>query len=85
MAVCAKCKKPIAWVYTEAGKKMPLDPLPVADGNIVYSGDGPGRVRALKKADQGDLFRQGLQRFKSHFATCEFSDRFRNTKRGTRT
>ena len=83
MAVCAKCKKPIVWVYTEAGKRMPMDPLPAATGNIVYSGDGPDRVRVLKKEDEGDLFLQGLQRFVSHFATCTFADRFRNTKRGT--
>lgn len=78
--VCSKCKKRITWVYTEAGKRMPLDPLPVDDGNIVFAGDGPDRVRVLKDSDQGDLFLQGLQRFKSHFATCPFADQFRNPR-----
>lgn len=78
MSVCAKCKKPVTWVYTESGKKMPLDPLPVKDGNVVYAGDGPDRVRVLKKADYDDLFLAGLQRYKSHFATCSHPDSFRN-------
>lgn len=80
MSLCSKCNKPITWVYTESGRRMPLDPLPAADGNIVYSGDGPDRVRVLKKSDEGDLFLAGLQRYKSHFATCEFSDRLRKPR-----
>ena len=82
MAVCSRCKAPITWVYTEAGKRMPLDSLPVADGNIVFAGDGPDRVKVLKKDDQGDLFLQGLQRYKSHFATCRFANSFRSKTRG---
>ncbi len=80
MTVCSKCKAPIVWVYTEAGKRMPLDPRPVTTGNVVYSGNGPDRVRVLKKADQGDLYLLGRQRFVSHFSTCRFANRFRKTR-----
>lgn len=80
MAVCSKCNKPVTWVYTESGRKMPLDPLPVSDGNIVYAGDGPDRVRVLKKEDEGDLFLARLQRYKSHFATCTYADKPRKPR-----
>lgn len=81
MSACSKCGKPVTWVYTEAGKKMPLDPLPVEDGTIVYAGDGPDRVRVLKKADQDDLFLARLQRYKSHFATCPKAGSFKKPPR----
>lgn len=81
MPVCSKCKAPITWAYTESGKRMPLDPLPHPDGNVVYAGDGADRVRVLKKADQGDLFLAGLQRYNSHFVTCPAADSFRKPPR----
>jgi len=78
--VCSKCHAPIVWVFTESGKRMPLDPLPVANGTVVYAGAGPDRVRVLKKSDEDDLFLRGLQRFVSHFATCKFANSFRKPR-----
>ncbi len=63
-------------MVTAAGKSMPIDARPVPDGNVVYDGTGPERVRVLKKGDD-DL---GQQRYKSHFATCAFADRFRKPR-----
>lgn len=80
MAVCSKCKAAITWVVTEGGKSMPIDSRPVADGNVVYDGTGPDRVRVLKKADQGDMFLAGRQRFVSHFATCKYANQFRKPR-----
>lgn len=80
MTLCTKCKKPVRWVYTESGRRMPLDPIPTADGNIVYWGEGTDRVRVLKKADEDDLFLSGLQRYKSHFATCPAADKLRKPR-----
>ncbi len=80
MSTCSKCDKPVTWVYTESGRRMPLDPRPTADGNIVYWGEGTDRVRVLKKADEGDLFLSGLQRYKSHFATCNYAEQLREPR-----
>lgn len=77
-APCRSCKQPVIWVVTEASekkaaRKMPLDADPenpvkalrVDDGNIIFTGkqndDGVYIVRYVGK---------GVNRFRSHFATC---------------
>ena len=57
---------------------MPIDTQPVPDGNIIFDGVTPAHVRVLKKAEQGDLFYAGKQRFVSHFATCPNSRQHRS-------
>ena len=76
MAQCTACNASITWVFTEAGKRMPIDSRPVPDGNVIYDGSGSDRVRVLKKDEETEG-----QRFKSHFATCSSSKRFRKTRR----
>lgn len=77
MANCRSCGAPIRWAVSDgSGKKVPLDPEPVVDGNIVVV-DRPGHtlvVRFLKK--DRPLTRDGL-RYVSHFATCPNSARHR--------
>lgn len=35
MSSCPECKQRISWVATEADARMPVDPDPVDDGNLV--------------------------------------------------
>ena len=32
---CRSCRRPILWAETEKGRRIPIDPQPVTDGNIV--------------------------------------------------
>lgn len=68
-AHCKSCGAEIEWCRTEAtGKRMPINPWPVGDGNVVMVANtlaGEMVVRVLRKAEEWI----GL-RYKSHFATC---------------
>jgi len=64
---CKSCDAPIMWVTTESGKKMPLDRVPVPDGNVVLRGvDEPVAVYVTDKRPAIE----GERRYTSHFATC---------------
>lgn len=72
MSACRSCAATVRWVVTEADKRMPLDPDPVEDGNIVALAGDTVRVLAkdelaARKAQPGG---PGLL-YKSHFASCE--------------
>lgn len=75
---CSSCRAPIRWaVHETTGRRMPLDPTPVADGNVVvvewrnveqtrgaYALPVIGvGAKALGRAATG-------YRYTSHFATC---------------
>ncbi len=73
---CDGCGRPIFFAWTEAGKKMPLDPTPVPEpvqGTYVVTGqtcraaepmfDPPGTIYHL-----------------CHWATCDTPDSFRSKK-----
>lgn len=76
MSRCRSCGQRIVWVWTEAGKRMPVDPDPVQDGNVrSLRGDGQLFESALVEVvprDSGDtLFGAVTEpRYVSHFATC---------------
>lgn len=64
MSACRSCGAPIRWAKTEAGKAMPLDETPAADGNVIIVG---GIARVLAK---GALVQPGIDRYVAHWATC---------------
>jgi hypothetical protein len=65
---CRSCKKPIIWAITEKNRRIPLDPEPVADGNILLTprGNFLAPLATVRFAVQLD----NPLRYKSHFATC---------------
>lgn len=74
---CKGCGRAIVWKLTVKGKKMPLDPESVPDGNIVINPSDlvvvldRERIAALEaRAD-----RARWPRFVSHFATCTQRER----------
>lgn len=72
------CGAPIEWVIVAAsGKRMPLDPEPVANGNIAFVAEG--RVEVLSIAGGGLMEDRPL--YVSHFATCPRPERFRKKNR----
>jgi hypothetical protein len=74
-ANCSSCNAPILWVTTENYKRMPLDPEPFENGNIILE-DG---VAIFAKKD--GLFDAGKPRFQSHFASCPQSAEHRKDKK----
>lgn len=72
---CKECHRPIRWCLSSNGKRMPIDPVPVPDGNVIIDGSlrdertGQEYPRALVlgKADQP---KDDVERFVAHFATC---------------
>lgn len=70
---CRSCDQLIAWCLTPKGKRMPVDPEPDPDGNvIVWSALGQQRCRVVKT----DEHVHGM-RYTSHFATCPHADEHR--------
>jgi hypothetical protein len=79
---CQYCNTAIRWVVTQASvlaggelRRMPLDPDPAPDGNVVYthpdSEEGP--VKVLRKDELAGAATR--YRYKAHFATCTWSRR----------
>lgn len=72
---CRSCGAPIQWAETRKGRRIPLDPDPAEDGNVVIVKEV--RVGALYRNVADVLSAAALAalspdrlRFKSHFATC---------------
>lgn len=87
-AKCRSCEAPIFWVFTENGRRMPIDADPVAEGNVVLVQEGSGRraiVLGPPELFESDDLRELRQRTKymPHHATCPHADEWRNTTRRT--
>lgn len=83
--LCRGCGKPIAFIKTEAGKTMPVDPepiyfLPEDDYHKFVMMDGTvKRGRAIEEDETG-LKKKAVIGYRSHFATCPAADDFRRKK-----
>lgn len=85
VTACRGCGKEIAFIKTEKGKTMPVDPEPVwvkqekggkpfiqVDGNYVY-----GWIAGDAEDDPDSNL---IAAYVSHFATCEQAERFRGRR-----
>lgn len=74
------CGKSIAFRLTRTGAKMPLDPVPVPDGNVALIGESDDRegIAEVLEGDRGDGYEGHL--YITHFATCQDGARFRNSR-----
>jgi hypothetical protein len=85
MIVCRSCGAEIEWAITPNGKRIPLDKLPVEDGNILVSmrTDLPPLAIAQTQKEIEVLRSQAVHTgqphtlFKSHFATCPNANKHR--------
>lgn len=78
MPACSKCRSPIMWRKTPAGKSAPLDVDPSPRGNTVLV-DGGG-CRVLSKDELTAARDAGTSLYTNHFATCRFAASFRKPK-----
>lgn len=67
MATCSSCARVIYWGRTKSGARMPIDPQPVANGNIERDGELIIVVRPDKLT----------ARFVSHYVTCPEAVKYR--------
>lgn len=75
--VCDYCPKPVIWGNT--GKaRMPVDPQPVAGGNVVLIEKAIGAPHIVVTGDAAAY--PGRPRYVSHFDSCPGADQAR-TKR----
>ena len=71
MAKCKSCKAAIEWAITEAnGKRIPVDKMPVRDGNLVKTGATIGGLKEVHALMLGEEVPRGTPRYTAHFATC---------------
>lgn len=81
--VCRGCGKPIIWIRTHGGKKMPVDTETVPfvaerSGTEIFV-RRDGSVTAGRRAETGDG--QAERGYISHFATCPRGEMFQKTGR----
>lgn len=73
---CSTCEAPIRWVLSAKGRRLPIDPEPVATGNLFLQQTDEGVTYATVVAPGS---RPRL--FVSHFATCPQAAAHRSGKR----
>ena len=71
MAFCNSCNAAIEWHKTPAGKNIPLDPEPHAQGNLTF--DNALRVVYAHPGSKPKMYR-------SHFATCPNANQHRKPR-----
>ena len=75
----------MVWAVTSKGSLMPIDPDPVAGGNVIL--DGTARHQRSGREYPAAFVLAGTDtplgdpaRFVSHFATCPNAERFRRPR-----
>lgn len=75
---CRSCDAEVRWVKTAAGKWMPLDVEPSADGNVQLCMVGGEEVATVLGAgDRAAAQLEQIPLYVSHFATCPFAAQHR--------
>lgn len=73
MSTCKSCGAPVKWVKTTGGTPMPLDPVPVPDGNVVLC---LGVASVLREDRNPEV-----ERWNAHFVTCPHAAQHRKPRR----
>lgn len=74
----SSCQQSILWVeLAPRGNMTPVDPEPVADGNIRLLGHGKGRVMKKTEIEDDTVG----NRYLTHFATCPARTQFHGGRR----
>ncbi|TXS35130.1 hypothetical protein [Streptomyces sp. t39] len=82
---CESCGARIRWTVTAAGKPMPVDADPAADGNTAVYADGTGRLRSRGLTRERPVLEHAEWLAKPHFATCTNKPARRSSRPGART
>lgn len=77
-----RCDARIRRAFTIAGKRMPLDPDPVPDSNVVIRRMTDDTIRAVVLAGH-DIRDADEPTWRAHFVTCPDAEEFRRRRRAT--
>ncbi len=80
---CGTCNSRVIWTLTAAEKRMPVDPDPATEGNLLLVPSQTGRhVRSIVLRDRGleTAAARGEPLHLSHFATCPQADKHRRKR-----
>jgi hypothetical protein len=80
---CRSCNALIIWAETPAGRRMPLDDTPSANGNILLGLRHEREPLALYQTEQQlePLRARGELLYTSHFASCPFAATHRRRRK----
>ncbi len=93
---CKSCRATVLWVKMASGADMPLDPEPVAHGNVYQVERRGQQLSAYPSFEQSDALRwravsktqpapDGAQLYTSHFVTCPRAAEHRKPRPGAGT
>ena len=75
---CSSCGAKILWALTEKGARIPVDPDPRLDGNLLLYRRPDGSL--LARYLSGESAPPGQRRYVSHFVTCPNAKTHRKKK-----
>jgi hypothetical protein len=75
LPTCGTCGQSVRWIRTTFGARMPVDPLPDVNGNMVRREDG--RLRILSRLAAEDARAAGWTLWMSHFRSCPDAEHHR--------
>lgn len=78
----AGCGKLMLWIITVGGNRMPLDPDPHPDGNVIITRLDDGSIRG-RVLSGNELPAEGRIVYRPHHRTCPASAEFRRRKAAT--
>lgn len=80
-SICESCRRLMLWAVTaKKGRRIPLDPEPVENGNITLSGVKPLIATTLVGFELELAQRQGDPLYIAHHATCPEGRKWRKSK-----
>ena len=80
-STCKSCGAAIRWVTTLMGSRMPIDPEPSKQGNVLLVRGGT-QARVVKSgADCRHLRERGDKLYTTHFVTCPQAGEHRRPRR----
>ena len=77
---CRSCGAKIFWGELASGRKMPVDYLPIENGNIIVKGSVQRCVEPFDHYTRIEVTAAGNGTHVSHFATCKQANLWRKKK-----
>lgn len=74
-ATCSSCHAPILWARTAMGRAIPIDPEPVAGGNLALRDGSPPLALYLTAGEPVPA-----KTYRTHFASCPNGARHRKAR-----
>lgn len=78
LRLCGSCKAEVVWIRTTFGNRMPIDPKPDVNGNMVKV--ARGKYRILSNAAAEKERELGTTLWMSHFHSCPNAEHHRQRR-----